>query len=254
MLDPRDTVEETTPSEHPICTRLEWDSHFFGCQIARLNCSRLDQGTVERALQWCHDKKIDCLYFLADSDDARTVRLCEESHFLQTDVRMTFERSLSGVSVADAAGVRPARESDLVVLRNIAAEGHRDSRFYFDGHFDRAKCDLFYETWIENSFHGFAQAVFVAESGGQPAGYVTCNLRGQESQLGLIGVADDHHGEGLGTKLVQAFLSWSVRQGARRATVVTQGRNVRAQRLYQRNGFVTCSFQLWYHRWFPLGE
>jgi len=33
--------------------------------------------------------------------------------------------------------------------------------------------------------------------------------------------------------------------------VVTQGRNLAAQRLYQRNGFVTASLQLWYHRWFP---
>jgi ribosomal protein S18 acetylase RimI-like enzyme len=32
-------------------------------------------------------------------------------------------------------------------------------------------------------------------------------------------------------------------------SVVTQGRNVAAQRLYQRAGFVTASTQLWYHRW-----
>ena len=28
------------------------------------------------------------------------------------------------------------------------------------------------------------------------------------------------------------------------------GRNLAAQRLYQRSGFVTASLQLWYHRWF----
>jgi dTDP-4-amino-4,6-dideoxy-D-galactose acyltransferase len=192
------------------------------------------------------------LYFLADSDDPQTPRLAAENHFLQTDLRMTFEKLLGREGIPDSeAMVRPAREADLRSLQAIAAKGHRDSRFYFDHHFDRSKCDLFYETWIENSFRGFAQAVLVAESEGQPAGYVTCHLREHDSQLGLIGVADTHRGEGLGTRLVQGFLSWSLRQGAQRATVVTQGRNVRAQRLYQRNGFVTSSFQLWYHRWFP---
>jgi hypothetical protein len=50
---------------------------------------------------------------------------------------------------------------------------------------------------------------------------------------------------------VKHFLSWAAREDAKRAVVITQGRNVRAQRLYQRSGFVTASSQLWYHRWFP---
>jgi ribosomal protein S18 acetylase RimI-like enzyme len=37
------------------------------------------------------------------------------------------------------------------------------------------------------------------------------------------------------------------------ATVVTQGRNIASQRLYQKHGFVTQSIQLWYHRWTSAG-
>jgi dTDP-4-amino-4,6-dideoxy-D-galactose acyltransferase len=142
-----------------------------------------------------------------------------------------------------------AREEDFSALRTIAREGHRDTRFYFDEHFDRAKCDLLYETWIENSFKGYAQAVLVAEVEGKAVGYITCHLDREQSQIGVVGVAAGYQGAGLGTKLVQHFLAWSIREGARKANVVTQGRNVAAQRLYQRNGFVTASFQLWYHRW-----
>jgi ribosomal protein S18 acetylase RimI-like enzyme len=35
-----------------------------------------------------------------------------------------------------------------------------------------------------------------------------------------------------------------------KVNVVTQGRNVRAQRLYQKSGFATDSVMLWYHKWF----
>jgi ribosomal protein S18 acetylase RimI-like enzyme len=92
--------------------------------------------------------------------------------------------------------------------------------------------------------------VLVAVADGTPAAYVTCHLKGDEAQIGLVGVSAQQLGRGLGTKLVQQFFSWSRQQNARRVTVVTQGRNLAAQRLYQRNGFVTASLQLWYHRWF----
>jgi hypothetical protein len=59
------------------------------------------------------------------------------------------------------------------------------------------KCDLFYETWIENSFRGFAKAVLVAEEKGKPAGYVTCHLPApRESQIGIMGLAKEWQGPG----------------------------------------------------------
>ena len=236
----------------PICTYLDWDSRFFERRIARVSGHRLDEARLSELVAWCKANRIDCLYFLADSDDAETSALAWRNAFLHTDVRLTFERTLAGSTPVTAPGdnVRLARPGDLGVLRAIARTGHRDTRFYFDPHFERAKCDLLYETWIEKSFSGFAQAVLVAEVNGGAVGYITCSLQGVESQIGLVGVADKYQGMGLGKQLVEGFLAWSVEQGARRATVVTQGRNLRAQRLYQRMDFLTASFQLWYHRWF----
>jgi GNAT superfamily N-acetyltransferase len=241
-----------TGDSNPVCTCLEWDSKFFERRIARLNRPRLDDATLAETLAWCDTNRIDCLYFLADSDHPQTPRLAEANDFFLTDVRVTFERTLGQQEHAHTApdGVRLAREGDLNVLHAIARTGHRDTRFYFDEHFDRTKCDLLYETWIENSFRGFAQAVLVAVVAETPAAYLTCHLRDQESQIGLVGVGASHQGKGLGTKLVQHFLSWSLERGAERATVVTQSRNLPARRLYQRNGFATASLQLWYHRWF----
>jgi dTDP-4-amino-4,6-dideoxy-D-galactose acyltransferase len=236
-----------------ICSYLDWDSQFFQCRIARLNRRRLDRASLSHVLEWCKTYQIDCLYFLADSDDVQTSRLAEGNNFLLTDVRMTFERPLtdSEFAASQVGIVRPALQEDIPTLRVIARSGHRETRFYFDGHFDRAKCDHLYEAWVENSFNGFASALLVAEVGGRPVGYVSCHLpTAQEAQIGIIGVAEGQQGTGIGTQLVRHFLAWATREGACRATVVTQGRNVRAQRLYQRRGFVTVSFQLWYHRWF----
>jgi dTDP-4-amino-4,6-dideoxy-D-galactose acyltransferase len=236
----------------PVCTYLEWDSQFFQRRIARLNRHRLDQATMAECAHWCRQHRIDCLYFLADSNDLETPRLAEANDFHLTDIRVTLERVVIPEDFAANSfdGFRHAREDDLRALRTIARTSHHDTRFYFDGHFEQEKCDLLYATWIENSFRGFAQAVLVAEADGEPAAYLTCHLNDQASQIGLVGVGEGHRGKGLATKLVRAFLSWSREQGARRALVVTQGRNLPAQRLYQRNGFITSSVDLWYHRWF----
>jgi GNAT superfamily N-acetyltransferase len=238
----------------PVCTYLEWDSEFFQCRIARLNRRRLDAATIAQCAEFCQQHRIDCVYLLADSDDPQTPRLAEANDFHFTDIRLTLERAgaQDDLPPDTSNATRFARESDLPALRAIARSGHRDTRFYFDEHFDRNQCDLLYQTWIENSFRGFAQAVLVAEAEGKPAAYLTCHLNEQTSQIGLLGVAESLRGKGLATKLVRAFLSWSREQGARRPIVVTQGRNLQAQRLYQHNGFVTASMQLWYHRWFTL--
>jgi dTDP-4-amino-4,6-dideoxy-D-galactose acyltransferase len=236
----------------PICTYLDWDSRFFERRIARVNGHRLDQARLSEVLTWCKTNRIDCLYFLADSDDAQTSLLAERNGFLHTDVRLTLERNLTESASMPPPGdsVRLARTGDLGALKAIARTGHRDTRFYFDLHFEREKCDLLYETWIDNSFNGFAQAVLVAEVNAEPVGYITCSSQGVKSQIGLVGIADKYQGMGLGRQLVEGFLAWSMEQRASRAIVVTQGRNVSAQRLYQRMGFLSASFQLWYHRWF----
>ena len=240
--------------KNTICTYLDWDSEFFGKRVARLNRSRLVPSSLSEVLAWCAGHRIDCLYFLADADDAETRRLAEQDNFLEVDVRLTLARPITQENLAPELSmdsrVRLARESDLPALRRFARILHRDSRFYFDHQFERAKCDLLYETWVENSFHDAAQTVFVAEVDDQPAGYAACRLHGEESQIGLLGVAEAHTRRGLGKALVGKFLSWSALQGSTRATVVTQARNSAARGLYQGAEFLPSSSQRWYHRWF----
>jgi dTDP-4-amino-4,6-dideoxy-D-galactose acyltransferase len=238
-----------------ICQYLDWDSAFFERRIARMSASRLRHEHVERALAWCMANTIDCLYFLADIDDKTTVQLAEEYGFHFVDIRVTLARQLDAVSslgVCDFQGhVRPYTHADLPILRAIAKVSYRDSRFYFDSNLPPALCDKLYETWIEQSCAGDADAVLVAEDQAQTVGYISCHLVDQATgQIGLLGVAAGAHGKGIGQRLVVEALRWFVAQGRSHVTVVTQGRNIAAQRLYQRCGFLTRSAQLWYHRWF----
>jgi dTDP-4-amino-4,6-dideoxy-D-galactose acyltransferase len=202
-------------------------------------------------------------------------------------------RERGGQEADGGARVRPAVPADVPELRRIAAASHRDSRFYHDPHFDRGRCDELYATWIEKSCADPAGAVLVAElaaigTAGDPAptaapgpgtvaapgpaaaaapgppsaaavpnppcGYVTLTLApGGEGRIGLFAVAEAAQGRGVGGLLIGAALDWFVAHGAGTVSVVTQGRNVRAQRIYQKFGMLTRSLELWYHRWWRRG-
>lgn len=237
-----------------ICQILEWDSEFFECRIARATVGRLTGDLIEHILSWCDAHTIDCLYFLADASDETTVRLAERNNFCLVDVRVVLARQLDkeiSPNIRIPRGrIRPALLDDIPALRPIARISHRDSRFCFDSNFEAERSDHMFEIWIEKSCRGYADAVLVADREGQPIGYVTCKLQeGAEGQIGLCGVTPEAQGHGFGQQLVQESLRWFAGRGVKRVTVVTQGRNSAAQRLYQRCGFITESMQLWYHRW-----
>ena len=243
-----------TPVHEP-CRLLEWDSEFFGFRIARAETDVLTAESASEIVRWCRDHAVVCLYFLARPDDSVTTSVAESEGFHLVDARVTLERSVGQPAIssrADETVLRPAYPDDRAALRAIARRSHRDSRFYADPLFPREKCDLLYETWIERSCDGWAQAVLVAELRGAPCGYVTCHVDGPEraGRIGLVGVESEGQGQGVGTKLILGALGWFEGAGVERLSVVTQLRNVRAQRLYQRCGFITGSVALWYHKWF----
>ena len=225
---------------------LDWDSTFFGIKIARLH-------SLEGALLWCAENAVVCAYFLADADDSDAIALAEAQGFHLRDVRMTLKRTcLPAGEIVPYPLVRGFRESDMPAMVSIARRSHQESRFYQDSHFSRVRCDELYETWIRRSCLGWANAVFVAEIGQEPIGYLTCHLSAEgRGSIGLFAVDEAWRGKGAGRQLVDASLDYFRQSRASSIEVITQGRNIRSQRLYQRCGFLPTSLQFWYHLWTP---
>lgn len=233
---------------------LSWDSEFFGFRVARAT----DAGgmDVERVLGWCVQNAIEWLYILVPAGNTETtVRLERESCNLM-DIRL--ELGLGRGVAGDKRGkwtegvIRLWEERDIKPLRSIAGQAHIASRFYHDPRVPFGKASALYEVWIEKSCTGgLADVVLVADMGGRACGYVTGKLDGNGSgYIGLVGVAPHAQGRGVGRGLVSAAVNWLQAEGCDDIRVVTQGRNVVAQRVYQSFGFQTTSVHLWYHRWF----
>ncbi|HEV7514679.1 MAG TPA: GNAT family N-acetyltransferase [Thermoanaerobaculia bacterium] len=234
-----------------VCRYLPWDSEFFGVRIGSVLPRQLNAAAVAAIHAFRQEHRIDCLYFLAALEDAATIRLAEDEGFRMVDIRVTLERRGAPPlpsKLADGVRIRTAEERDLPILQALAQENHVDTRFYYDGHFSRERCDALYATWIENGVRGQADRVLVPEVDGRAAGYITCHREGPP-RIGLLGVGPAAQGKGLGGRLVREALAWFAGEGIERVSVVTQGRNVRAQRAYQRQGFTTMAVEVWYHGW-----
>jgi dTDP-4-amino-4,6-dideoxy-D-galactose acyltransferase len=242
-----------------LCEYLDWDSSFFGYNIARVSVNQLTQETIEPILNWCHIHHIDCLYLLANADDRDTVRLAEDNNFRFMDIRVTLDRCLDKASSSDykpiSGLIRPFVVEDIPALRSIATVCYHNTRFYFDPNFPEYLCNALYETWIEKSCNGYADMVLVAELQEQVVGYISCHILDKKrGQIGLVGVCTNSQGKGIGQGLVNASLQWFRERDVKQISVVTQGRNCNAQRLYQKCSFMTRSMKLWYHQWFQLAE
>ena len=237
------------------CVRLAWDSEFFGLSMARVCGQTLDDARAAAVEAWCRRERVGCAYFLARADDPATSQCAEKHGYSLVDIRVELECKLTADDATQpSTNARLAVESDLPALESIARESFTDSRFYADGHFPRAKCDALYVRWVQESLRGFADAVLVTPQQGPSAAFVTCKLEeaGAAGRIGLLGVDPRQRGHGLGQKIVHEALAWFAAGGARRVRVVTQGRNIASQRLYQRCGFLTHSVGLYYHKWWSI--
>lgn len=257
-------------SNLPLITLAQWDTDFFGLKIARITQDTLNHDDALRADAWCRENDVRLCVLLADPDHTPTAHVAALHGFHMVDFRMTLDRDLSAPITPPRRPVRAFQPTDLPALEHIARDSYTDSRFLIDPWFPaKARSDEMYALWIRrrcgdlsapSSFDPADYVVVADADDGQPAGFVTCVLRPSPDGGAALGVVDlvavdaRARGQGIGEAMVSAALGWFRSQGCQRAEVTTQGRNVRAQRTYQRAGFLTRRAQTWYHRWYGLAD
>lgn len=227
---------------------LEWDSEFFGFAIARVTTQALTAQEIDAALEECRGRGVRCLYLL--TADERTSLLAQDRGFRLHDVRIELDRVLDGhAGPRPGPAVGPARAMQRGELQTWARERFADSRFFADPRFDDQRAGDLFAAFVDRGFDADDRRI-LADADGQ--GFVICHLQPERAtgSIELIGVAPGAAGSGLADALMHAAHEEFVAAGLARAEVVTQARNIAAQRLYQRLGYRSCRFALWFHRWF----
>lgn len=231
-----------------LVERLAWDSEHFGVAVARVR--RPDSADRVRAAAASADRLgVRCLTALVEADDTDTVAAAEEAGFRCYDVRVELDHALDRAAPAESS-VRAATDADLPSLEAIARERFTASRFFADPNFARDRTRELYVAWLARGMSTSARRTLVTPAG---EGFVICQLdtAAAVGRIELIGVAEGMEGRGLGAQLVDGAHAAFRAAGLQGARVVTQGRNLGAQRLYQAHGYRTFAVGLWLHRWAP---
>jgi dTDP-4-amino-4,6-dideoxy-D-galactose acyltransferase len=225
--------------------KLEWDSDFFGCNIAHIDING-ELGDLSFIENFRETQPTDLVQCCCAVSDLRTIRMLEDYGFHFADLRIDYSASLDA---ADFPACEPvtAQVEDLPALKEIAQAAFRDSRYHHD-RFDSSKVRSFYETWLEKSIQGSFDDVCLKVSEQGPAGFVTVKfLEDRAARIGLLGVKDKCRNKGIGTKLLQSLFTFLRERNTRTVEVATQGRNIKANNFYIRNGFLIRNIRSWYY-------
>lgn len=229
--------------------RLPWDSDFFDLQIARVRGDVSDPEQLTLAVRMADADDIDCLYLLLPIDDQASLNVALSAGFRPYDLRVELDCELVGDTSPSVNGVRNAGPKDVPVLERIARETFRDTRFFSDVRFPRSRVQELYATWARRGVETFPRRRTLIVD--DEAGFITCGFDRSAGvgTIELAGVMAGATGRGVGASLVRAANATFAQAGFTGATVVTQGRNVAAQRLYQQCGYRTRRMDVWLHRW-----
>ncbi|MCH7972650.1 MAG: GNAT family N-acetyltransferase [Bacteroidetes bacterium] len=236
-----------------IILPLHWDTSFFGLNIAFISCKYLSDSVLYQCKEFIKRNKIQFVYYLCNCHDRNSVLLAEKFGFRFVDIKLSFEKKLTNKYELDLNqdySFALAAINHFDRLKEISDSIYKDSRYYFDGNFPIDKINAFYHNWLEKgilgTFDDECLTLFYQES---PIGFCTVKyLKEKAVRIGLVGMAEAFQGKGIGLNLLYNVFNYLIDRKFNKITVVTQGRNYLAQRLYQKAGFLTHSTELWYHK------
>jgi dTDP-4-amino-4,6-dideoxy-D-galactose acyltransferase len=223
---------------------LEWDTRHFGFKIARLPEPR-DAGQIREGIAAAEQAGVRCLVTLIGLAQADVIVAAEDAGFRSYDVRLELDRA-----PRDGAAAEPivATNADVSRFETIARASFSDSRFYADPNFADERAAEMYALWVRRGMDDDDRLVLTTQDRG---GFIVCHCDSDRriGTIELIAVDEQTRGRGVGSQLLEKAESAFSKAGMTRTRVVTQARNISAQRFYQRWGYRTASVSLWLHRW-----
>ena len=228
--------------------KLVWDSDFFGLSVGRatLGCSDISLAEVRELLD---RESLDLLYVSCQ------VPLPTELDRFHIVEQFSYSGSLLTIHPArfgqndPRISEHPLDEADESLFQRTLEAGW-SSRFQLDRNLSRGKFEQLYRIWINRScLREIADKVFWILDGSDVSGFITAKVDGKVCRIGLIAVAANCQGQGLGKALMRSTAHFARDRGCSTLEVVTQAVNHAAIRLYESFGLSRVETRHWYHFW-----
>lgn len=243
-------------SVHGNIEYLSWDSEFFQKKIGKVSFQTsapvidkadfapysLIQAKIPANRLDLIDGLNDLGFLLVEGEVDLCLDIGTENAFKKGTKQALSGNSDPVLSIATA--------DDIAELRQLAETVFQLSRFRSPW-FESVESGRFYALWAEKAVLGtFDHQCFILRDRDQKLlGFVTLrDLGHHEARIGLLAVAAEGQGKGIGRQLMEAARQWCVQHSVARLHVATQISNVAAMRLYISSGASISSSSYWLYR------
>jgi len=208
--------------------RLDWDSNFFGYEVGEIE-NESDFSESENyhliVLKQKREEEIEIEGFIKSFQETKVVF----NKKLEKNSLKFFENSI--IDFDDEV-------IDKEFLYSLAFESGKFSRFRLDSNFPKHKFELLYTKWVDNSINKqFADKIFYVKEIDDIVGFVTLKNNNKFSTIGLIAVAENYQGRGLGKKLLLRVEEYCISQNIFEVKIPTQKENKAAFHFYNKTGY-----------------
>ncbi len=227
--------------------KLEWDSNFFGLNIAEIDPAKVVSDTIDID-DFIAKNNINLVQTCCNINDINKIHLFEGHgfHFIDLKVTYTLDIKKTNFLLCDYS---LASENDVKILKQIAKVAFTDSRYYSILNLNKKKIDNLYEVWLEKSVNGkFDDYCLKVCNNMDPIGFATLKLFDKKARIGLIGINPLFQGKSFGYRLLMAVYNFLVNKEVNSLEVITQGKNVVAQNFYIKHGFKIKEIESWYYK------
>lgn len=224
---------------------LDWDSAFFEKKIFSVQLNNDDNiDDVQFQLQ---NAKADLAYvFVAVNSEIKN-KVAENSDIVLYDHKLTYKMILSGNNFQTVENVEELDSSPDDDFIALAVSSGIYSRFALDPSLNHKFEDM-YALWLRNSLNKkLADKVFVSKSNDFITSFITCRIKNEVGNIGLIATHENHRGKSLGRNLISQVHHWYLQNNIKVSEVVTQKANKIACAFYENYGFEISREELVYH-------
>jgi len=241
------------------------DKDIFNSKIFELNmgnvifkpeCNENMYGSLlNKIIEVSKKNRFEHLSIKISTTNKKLLHICEQKGFLVMDTLVTYVFDVTKKHLPEIKHnciIRDFQESDRVILLDIAKNSFVIDRYHSDPNLSSEKADIYYETWINNSFDGYADNIVVAVIDDMPVGFTTCNLpkKGDINKSGtlvLSAVSEKSRGKRVYTSMIYEGVKW-LSDKSNEVKVGTQIDNYPVQKTWNNLGFYLQSSNYVLHK------
>lgn len=221
---------------------MDWDSRFFGCDVARIDTDSADECSVDAEIRRLQRQGAELIYVFS----THPLRLSDFNAIL-VDRKLSYVNASPVYRPVDKPIVEVTEVSRQLYELGCQAGGH--SRYKVDPNIKEEDFRRMFRLWVDNSVsRQFADYVFAYDADGEAVGFVTAKVKEDELSIGLIATDENYRGCGIGVALIQTIVNLASELHLK-AEVTTQADNITACRFYEHQGFNIASRSYVYHVW-----